>query len=189
MSAVVPSGQTPSEQERRTPVAWLGSKRLTVGGWCDLGATLGRASRGSNWWLGDWVRFGQSRYGAKYDLAVRVTGYDVQTLTNMVYVASRFEFSRRRENVSWSIHAELAPLEPEQQEHWLDLAASTALSVRALRTQLRQRSANARPHAPPTVYQDVAPTPAPRGTLGTACPNCGALITWTGADGKLTDLA
>ena len=51
--------------------------------------------------------------------ASRITGYDVQTLMNMVYVATRFESGRRRERLSWSHHAELAALEPPEQEEWL----------------------------------------------------------------------
>jgi hypothetical protein len=65
-----------------------------------------------------------------------VTGYDRQTLMNMVYVASHFEFSRRREGLSWSHHAELAALEPEDQERWLDHSEQERLSVRDLREEL-----------------------------------------------------
>ena len=37
---------------------------------------------------------------------------------NMVYVASRFEVSRRREMLSWSHHAALAALDRDGQELW-----------------------------------------------------------------------
>jgi hypothetical protein len=83
------------------------------------------------------VRYGAGRYGHKYAAATRVTGYDRQTLMNMVYVATSFQISRRRENLSWSHHAELAALEIEEQERWLNLATAQRLSVRDLREVLQ----------------------------------------------------
>jgi hypothetical protein len=56
---------------------------------------------------------------------------------NMAYVASRFEFSRRRKNLSWSHHAEVAPLSTDEQEYWLNIAVEKRLSVRRLRSELR----------------------------------------------------
>ena len=55
---------------------------------------------------------------------------------NMVYVATRFEISRRRENLSWSHHAELAALDNEEQERWLNRASDHRLSVQDLRRGL-----------------------------------------------------
>jgi len=43
------------------------------------------------------------------------TGFEYSTLANDKSVASKFEFYRRRENLSWSHHAEVAGLEPDEQ--------------------------------------------------------------------------
>jgi hypothetical protein len=56
---------------------------------------------------------------------------------NMAYVASRVPTSRRRENLSWSHHAELAPLNAEEQEYWLERALLDRMSVHCLRNELR----------------------------------------------------
>jgi hypothetical protein len=56
---------------------------------------------------------------------------------NMAYVASRFHASRRREGLSWSHHAEVASLQFDEQEMWLQHAAEMKLSVRGLREELR----------------------------------------------------
>jgi hypothetical protein len=117
-------------------VAWVPGSRLIYDEWRRQGARLGVASRSSAWWIGDWVRYGAQWYGPKYVVAARVTGYDDQTLMNMVYVGTRFEVSRRRENLSWSHHAELAALGLAEQERWLDRAAAEKLSIRALRREL-----------------------------------------------------
>jgi hypothetical protein len=180
------TAQRPNQRQlavraRRTPVAWLAHVELTQDEWLAQGVPLGVASRSSNWWLGDWVRFGKNRYGAKYEEAAEVTGYDVQTLTNMVYVASRFEFSRRRENLSWSVHAELAALEQDEQDYWLGLAASTPLSVRALRAQLREHHHAPARDTPPESGEPTNAAPEPLTPSPITCPNCGVPITWAEA--------
>jgi hypothetical protein len=106
--------------------------------WADHGHRLGVIGRGAGWWIGDWVRYGNERFGERYVRASRITGYDVQTLMNMVYVASRFEPHERREALSFSHHAELAAVEPAEREHWLDLAEQQRLSVRCLREEMRR---------------------------------------------------
>jgi hypothetical protein len=105
--------------------------------WVLHGRRLGAIGRGVGWWIGDWLRFGNARYGEKYVKAARITGYDVQTLMNMVYVASSVEPSRRRERLSWSHHAEVAALPPEEQSEWLDRVEECRLSVHDLRMLLR----------------------------------------------------
>jgi hypothetical protein len=93
--------------------------------------------RGVGWWIGDWLRFGNAAYGERYRPATRITGYDRQTLMNLVYVASRIEPERRRERLSWSHHSEVAAFEPADQDGWLDRAERDRLSVRCLREAIR----------------------------------------------------
>jgi hypothetical protein len=89
----------------------------------------------------------------------------VQSLMNMAYVASRFEVSRRRPGLSFSHHAELAGLAPEDQELWLDRAEAGGLSVRKLRSELRRvrerSTARLGLHAAPAIDDPVI------------CPECG----------------
>jgi hypothetical protein len=111
----------------------------------------------------------------------------------MVYVASRFEISRRRENLSWSHHAELAAYEPVQQERWLDHAESNRLSVLALRQALRDHrrrtagAARSATHDLPGVATAAGPSPPARLLDGRSsrsakrphpatelCPTCGS---------------
>jgi hypothetical protein len=120
-----------------TATSWRPRAELGVGDWVVQGRWLGAVGRASAWWLGDWIRYGNSRFGEKYDAAGRLTGYDVQSLMNMAYVAGRFAPERRRGRLSFSHHAELAGLPPAEQELWLDRAEIEELSVRALRCELR----------------------------------------------------
>ena len=122
-----------------SPTAWTAAGDLSLLEWSQSGRRLGVIGRATGWWIGDWLSYGNTRFGERYVRAARITGYDVQTLMNMVYVASRFESSRRRDNLSWSHHAELAALEPEKQDYWLDRAEAERLSVRCLREEVRRQ--------------------------------------------------
>lgn len=126
-----------SRPEGMTPVAWTPGKDIDVLAWVKVGHRLGGMARCSQWWVGDWIRYGASRWGEKYKEAARITGYDVQSLRNIAYVAGRIDVSRRRDNLAWSHHAEVCALEPAEQDKWLDLAATQRMSVADLRVELR----------------------------------------------------
>jgi hypothetical protein len=150
-----------------TPVAWEPRREMAYTDWISTGRRLARIVRCSQWWLGDWVRYGTAEYGEKYTAAAKLTGYDVHSLRNMSYVASRFsEVSRRRDALSWSHHAEVAALSPFEQDRWLERAVQERLSVADLRLELRaSRRSCERPDAAPTA--DVGQTPP------VSCPECG----------------
>jgi hypothetical protein len=126
-----------STRTATTPVAWIAGDDLALDEWARDGRRLGLLTRCSPWWLGDWIRYGNTRFGEKYSRASAITGYDRQTLMNMVYVASRYEISRRRESLSWSHHETLASLEPTEQDSWLGRAVEQKLSVADLRVEIR----------------------------------------------------
>ena len=137
--------------------------------------------RCGQWGLGDWLQYGNVRFGERYTRAARITGYDVQTLMNMVYVAAKFEISRRRENLSWSHHESVASLEFDKQDHWLDLAASKHLSVYDLRLELRRSRQASKPTDVRKSTDEAASEDGERevvlhGTRLLICPNCGQAV-------------
>ena len=137
LSAPATSSVAARRPSKSAPVAWKPPDGLDRHAWVSAGVRLGGLSRSSNWWVGDWLRYGTKKWGEKYVTAAKITGYDPHSLENMVYVASRFDISLRRENLSWSHHFLLASLEPEEQRYWLDLATEQKLSVNDLRVELR----------------------------------------------------
>jgi hypothetical protein len=136
-----------------TPVAWTPGEKIAVSGWIRAGQRLGAMTRCSQWWLGDWVRYGTGRWGEKYKEAARITGYDIHSLRNIAYVAGRVEVSRRRDNLTWSHHAEVSSLDPVEQDRWLDLASSEKLSVSDLRIELRSARRRSKASEEPSVVQ------------------------------------
>ena len=118
-------------------IAWIPQQDLGHTDWLATGRRLGAIGRCSQWWIGDWVRYGTSKWGEKYAEAARVTGYDVASLRNMAWVASRFDLSLRNDKLTWSHHVLLAPLDAGAQREWLSRASRERLSVADLRLELR----------------------------------------------------
>lgn len=135
MSLAVESAATRVSTIRH--VAWAPTGELDPREWATVGRRIGAVGRNIQWLLGDWIAYGNQKFGERYVRASKITGYDTQTLMNMVYVASRFENSRRRENLSWSHHETLASLESGEQDSWLDQAIAHRWAVSDLRMMLR----------------------------------------------------
>jgi hypothetical protein len=118
-------------------VAWTADADMEYHSWILEGRRIGAMGHGSPWWIGDWLLYGTARWGERYVEASKITGYDPKSLRNMRYVASRFDLSLRRDNLTWSHHALLAALEPDEQMLWLDRASADRMSVDDLRSELR----------------------------------------------------
>lgn len=127
---------------------------LSFEDWEQTGETLGRIGRACQWWIGDWLNYGERAYGEKYTEAIEVTGYELGTLKNLAWVAARVERSRRRDVLSWSHHQEIAALGPADQERWLTSAEANGWSKGQLRKQINAEPAEERE----------------------CCPNCGRLM-------------
>ena len=169
------SGPQPLRQAEPEPsrsaiskVSWVPKRDLGHTEWLATGRRLGAIGRCSQWWIGDWIRYGASRWGEKYAEAARVTGYDVASLRNMAWVASQFELSLRSDKLTWSHHVLLAPLEPDEQRRWLERASEERLSVADLRLELRAvRNGNEKAAA-----EEDGHAAAAEGEV-VVCPRCG----------------
>lgn len=91
---------------------------LSFDNWVEYGHGLDRMSRAALWWLGDWWAYGNQRYGERVK-AVNGLDWEFQTCANAGWVATQIETSRRREVLPWSHHAEVAALDPDEQERFL----------------------------------------------------------------------
>lgn len=178
MPATAPSVAAPNRATQgsstTTRVAWIPKREMDLTEWSRAASRLGMMDRCSPWWVGDCIRYGNAKFGEKYSLAAKLTGYDVQTLMNRVYVASHFDISRRRENLSWSHHEAVASLDSEAQDHWLDQAIKHKMSVVDLRHELRARL---RGHTQPSDSGEKSESADEKESeAGVVCPNCGHQI-------------
>lgn len=104
--------------------------------WIEIGRNILDAQNTSRWWLADWLFYGETEYGRKYVEALEFTGLAYQTLRNLNAIAGAFDLSRRRDKLSLGHHAEVASLEPDEQDLWLDRAEAEEWSRSELREAL-----------------------------------------------------
>jgi hypothetical protein len=130
----------PIEPARWVPSGLRLKRDLPFDEWLSLGRRVLTISKASPWCIGDWIVYGQQAYGERYKIALETTQFDYQTLRNYVWVARCFELSRRRDDLSFQHHAEVAALPEPQQELWLDRAQR----LRWSRNELRRRVAASR---------------------------------------------
>lgn len=107
---------------------------LPLDTWLRIGRMLGHIHRTSNWWIGDWIVKGEALFGEdaaqgvessvsdRYNEAERITGLGHQTLINIVHVCRSVPRSRRRSELGFWIHSEVAKLTPDEQKEWLKKA-------------------------------------------------------------------
>jgi N6-adenosine-specific RNA methylase IME4 len=106
--------------------------------WERLTEKLVEVGSAHQWWIGDVLRYGEREYGELSSQAMKErTGYEPQTIMNFIWVAGRIEISRRRENVPWSLHAELASFDVLEQERWLKRIVKENLTQKELRNAIR----------------------------------------------------
>lgn len=120
---------------------------LTYEDWELVGRMTGAIGNAYQWWIGDWLRAGETLFGeqaaqasdttdTRFDLALRVTGREASTLASIRSVAERVPRERRRGELSFAHHQEVAGLPPEEQIMWLERALQA--QPRWTRTQLRE---------------------------------------------------
>jgi hypothetical protein len=119
-------------------------EQISFNTWNAIGVKIGTFARASPWWLGDWLLFGQLKYGRRYREATSATGLEYQTLRNYAVVARRFRLSRRRDNLTFQHHAEVCALSDDDQDFWLDLAMEYGWSKAELRRRVRASRARSR---------------------------------------------
>lgn len=109
--------------------------------WEALGQSLERVNVNLPWWIGDWYNYGKGRYGERFSQALAVgkaTGLDPQTIQTYGWVAAKWEFSTRIENLSFNHHRQLAGRTAEERQWWMNRAGRDGLSARELGEQVKK---------------------------------------------------
>ena len=110
---------------------------LTFDEWNALGLELVPVAKSIGFIVGDWINYGQARYGEKYNEALRLTGLSYETLAVYSHVARRIEFLSRNKNLDFTHHKVVAKVkDPEEQRKWLETAERKNLSVARLRKSI-----------------------------------------------------
>lgn len=113
--------------------------------WSEIGRILTHVDGSVHWWIGDWLNYGERAYGEKYTQALEVTEFDYDTLKGDRWVAQQIELVRRRTNLPFSHHKEVAALPPHEQDELLSEAeplpgeTEPRLSRSELRAKVKER--------------------------------------------------
>lgn len=94
--------------------------------------------------LGDALRFGEEKFGEKYADVIDATRDYMRTrgieqAKNWMWVAGKVPPHLRNINLSFAHHELVAKLDQSEQEEFLKLAESEALTVRELREKVKER--------------------------------------------------
>jgi hypothetical protein len=131
--------------------------------WVSVGRRLCQGQHAINWHIGDWWAFGDHRYGERAKVAAeRIFGYEFQSLADMASVSRAFETSRRREQVSFTHHREVASLPAEEADAILSRVVRDGLSTRDVRREVQAiKAANDAPIGSVTAPDPVERKPRP----------------------------
>lgn len=103
--------------------------------WQSKGSVLLTIHHNINWWIGDWILYGEKNYPDKYSQAVFLTGKTEPTLRNCAWVASVFPPEERvYQDLTYTHYLEVAGIRSKEERHWcLRMASEDGLSALALR--------------------------------------------------------
>lgn len=109
--------------------------------WLEVGKLLTGMESSLNWWIGDWLVFGEHTYGQKYSQAESVTKHRQDYLKACNFVSSKVPAENRIQGLSWSHHREVAALSVSEQKRWLTKALDNEWTVSELRINMRKTMA------------------------------------------------
>jgi hypothetical protein len=117
----------------------------TLADWEAIGDWLSVVKDATQWWLGDWLAYGEGAYPERFAQALDATKFEEGTLKQYEWVCRRVPPHNRRlpsTGMSFSHHREIADLEPDKQDVWLDKAekgdGGDTWSCERLRKELRK---------------------------------------------------
>ena len=149
---------------------------LSYDDWAAMGHTLTAMGGSIPWWTGDFMLYGESKFGDK--AAEWVDPKAAQTLMNCAWVASRFPPSRRRESLSFSHHAEVAGCPFDVADAWLRQAEALGWSKTQLREAVRASKGlpASKDDAAKTDWESRCTSLQAALDALKACPHCGAVL-------------
>lgn len=107
--------------------------KLNLGQALEVAAAIGGMARSHQWWAGDLLVYAEAHFDEAFAQVEAELGIGAHTALNWRYVAKHVEVSRRREDLAWSQHAEVARLGSKAQREVLARAAKEGWTVRQTR--------------------------------------------------------
>lgn len=120
-----------------TPTGLVVSGKPSFDEWQLCGDRLKVIEGAVQFWIGDWLNFGEPAYGEKYSQAIDQTQAD--TWRHYAWVSEKVGLCIRIHNLSWSHHLQVAKFSdrPELQRQLLEKAEAEQLSVTDFKALIR----------------------------------------------------
>jgi len=119
---------------------------ITLEEWRDQFSQLAKGTRRILWYLGDLSAYGLKQWPQAVREFIQNSEFEKTTIANAAWVCRSIEPSRRRDDISFSTHAEVAGLPPEQQDKWLDHYSEQkkrgSYTISQFRADMRQQLAD-----------------------------------------------
>jgi N6-adenosine-specific RNA methylase IME4 len=126
-----------------TRLGWEIPENLSREEWIKAGKLLNKTEAALQFWIGDWWNHGDRKWGGGRALAEEA-GVNYNTVTNYASICRAFDFSRRREDLSFTHHAEAIAAPEEHRQDYLERAAKENWSTRKLGATIRFEKAAAK---------------------------------------------
>lgn len=108
--------------------------------WLACGKFIKQSTESVHFWIGDWMLYGEVRWGYTYKEVAELMGFEVQTIKDDKWVAARIPLERRTKAVTFSHYKVVADMhDPEEQDHYLQTAIDKELSVAAFREYVNKQ--------------------------------------------------
>lgn len=128
--------------------------------WLEVGRKCALIDRANRWWIGDLLNYGEHEYGDTYAEALDLFELKYSALANYKWVAAVFEASTRVESLEWTHHRNVAALDPESRQYWLQRAEEMKWSERELKVRIKAAKGKPLPtHKPLLRFCQDLPTP------------------------------
>ena len=106
--------------------------------WETIAGQLKNVKGSLPFWIGDWMRNGETAFGEQYIQIADIFGnYEYGTISNYKYVMERVLPPERHNDLSFSHHYAVANLEAEEQRFWLDKAFKKDWPADILRYEIK----------------------------------------------------
>ncbi len=108
--------------------------------WLETGKSLTTMRKSIPFWYGDFLNYGESKFGEKYAQAFDPEGDEYKFVQTAKWVSKRIPPSRRHPKLGWQYHFEVADLADEEQDELLAKAEKEKLPVSKFRKIVYQQT-------------------------------------------------
>ena len=117
------------------------NENLTFEEWESIGLQLQLMHGSVGFWIGDWLNFGERKWGEKYAQAIEETGLDYGTLRDFKWVSNTLPLSCRQDNLSFTAHHEIASAPENIRQELIERATKNNLSSKEVRLLVKETKA------------------------------------------------